>query len=229
MAVTAAVSPRQRTPVLDWTVRREDGAGPLIAAHDDLEQVLGGVRRELAHTEIVDDEQGHRGELVHVLLASLVEDGVHELFDEDVRLPIEHAVALPDRREPEALHEMALAGAGGPQQQDVLALADEARRGECEDQRAWDLGVEAKVEAVEGAVRISEASGLDASREEPILASDELSPTRADTVSIGAWRSLCGSRSLVSSVSAMPDRRNLRRAWSSSVTFMRDLLPRGDR
>ena len=95
-------------------------------------------------------------------------------FDQHVRLSIEHAVALPDRREPEGLHEMTLAGAGGAQQQDVLALADKARRGEFEDQRAWDLGVEAEVEAVEGAVRIPEASGLDASREEPILASDEL-------------------------------------------------------
>ena len=82
-------------------------------------------------------------------------------------------MALPDRREPEGLHEMALAGPRRPQQQDVLALADEARRGEFEDERAGDLGVETEVEAVECAVRITEASGLDASREEPILASDE--------------------------------------------------------
>ena len=164
----------QRVPVLDGTVRREDGAGPLIAAHDDLEQVLSGVGRELAHAEIVDDEQGHRGEFVHVLFAPFVEDGVQERVDQHVRLPIEHAGAWPNRRAPEGLHEMALAGAGGPQQQDVLAVADEARRGEFQDERAWDLGVEAEVEAVEGAVRITEASGLDASREEPILASDEL-------------------------------------------------------
>ena len=47
----------QLSPVVDRAVGSEDRAGPLVAAHDDFEQVFGGVSRELSHAEIVDDEQ----------------------------------------------------------------------------------------------------------------------------------------------------------------------------
>ena len=50
----------------------------------------------------------------------------------------------------------------------------------------------------------------------------------ADTVSMGAWSSLWASSSRVSSVSAMPESRSLRSAWSSSVGFTTDLLHNGD-
>src|SRR5215472_5618316 len=48
----------QLAPVLHRPVRREQGAGAFIAAHNDLEQILGGGLRQLSHSEVVDDEQG---------------------------------------------------------------------------------------------------------------------------------------------------------------------------
>ena len=49
----------QLAPVLDGTVGGHQRAGALVPAHDDLEEVLGGGGGELAHAEIVDDEQRH--------------------------------------------------------------------------------------------------------------------------------------------------------------------------
>ena len=47
----------QLAPVLDGTVRGDERRRPLVAPHDDLEQVLRGGRRELAHAEVVEDER----------------------------------------------------------------------------------------------------------------------------------------------------------------------------
>ena len=49
----------QLAPVLHGTIGSHQRAGPLMTTHDDLEEVLGGGGRELAHSEIVDDEQRH--------------------------------------------------------------------------------------------------------------------------------------------------------------------------
>jgi hypothetical protein len=49
-AVTAAVSAEQLAPVVDRTVRCEQRADALVAAHDELEEVLGG-GGDLPHAE----------------------------------------------------------------------------------------------------------------------------------------------------------------------------------
>ena len=54
MALTAAASPRSFPPVLHGTVRGQHGAGPLVAAHDDLQQFFGGGERQLTHAQIID-------------------------------------------------------------------------------------------------------------------------------------------------------------------------------
>ena len=77
-----------------------------------LEQILGGGVRELAHPEIVDDEQGHRGEVGEQHFARPVERRIGDLFDERVGLAIDDAVALLDPRAADGLGEMAFAGAG---------------------------------------------------------------------------------------------------------------------
>ena len=43
---------QQFAPVFHWTVRSQHRAGAFIAAHDDLQQFLGGGERQLAHAEI---------------------------------------------------------------------------------------------------------------------------------------------------------------------------------
>jgi hypothetical protein len=52
---------KELAPVLDGPVLGEDRAGTFVAAHDELEEVLSGGDRELAHAEVVDDEQRDRG------------------------------------------------------------------------------------------------------------------------------------------------------------------------
>ena len=52
------VIPEEFSPVIDGPVRGEDGGGPFVAAHDELQEIFGGGVRELAHAEVIDDEQG---------------------------------------------------------------------------------------------------------------------------------------------------------------------------
>jgi len=52
----------QFTSVFDRPIGGQQCAGALVAAHDNLQQVLGGSLGQLAHAEVVEDEQGHGGE-----------------------------------------------------------------------------------------------------------------------------------------------------------------------
>src|SRR6266849_9090662 len=51
----------QFAPVLDRAVGSEQRTEALVAPHDDFQQILGGGVRQLAHAEVVDDEQRHGG------------------------------------------------------------------------------------------------------------------------------------------------------------------------
>ena len=73
-----------------------------------------------------------------------------------------------------ALGKVTLAGTRLADQQDVLALGDEACGSELEDECAVDLLVEGEVEAVERAVGVSESGLLVSSGEQAVLAALEL-------------------------------------------------------
>ena len=119
----------QLAPVLDGPIRRQQRRGAFVAAHDDLQEILGGGVGQLAHAEVVDDQQRDGRELASMYsLRVPASVGLGELFEQDVRLAIEHAVALLDGGEADRLGQMALAGAGRPEKQRVLVLGDEARR-----------------------------------------------------------------------------------------------------
>jgi hypothetical protein len=100
------------SPVVDGTVGGQQCGGALVAAHDELEEVLGGGVRELAHAEVVDDEERHDGQISEVLLAGAVEGGVGDLLDEGVGLAVDDAVALVDGGAADGLGQVALAGSG---------------------------------------------------------------------------------------------------------------------
>ena len=82
IAVTAAVSPRSlpQSSTGRFEVSSVDGA--FVAPHHDLEQILGRGVRELAHAEVVDDEQRHGGDVGEVLLAGAGELRLGELLEE---------------------------------------------------------------------------------------------------------------------------------------------------
>ena len=111
MAVTAAVSPRS-FPSPPRAIRSQQGGRPFVPAHDDLQEVFGRGVRQLAHPEVVDDKQRHGGDVGDVLLAGAGELGLGEVFEEDVGLAIQDAVALLDHGEADRLRQVALAGAG---------------------------------------------------------------------------------------------------------------------
>ena len=103
-------------------------------------------------------------------------------------------------------------------------LGDEAGCGEVEDERAVDLLVEGEVEAVERTVGVSESGVLVSPGEQSVLAALEfVGDERGDEVD-GAICSPCACCSRVSRRSAIPERRSLRNAWSSSTRFMMGLL-----
>ena len=74
----------------------------------------GGGVRQLAHAEIVDDQERLCREVSEKRLSSLVECRVGDLVDERVRLSMDDAIALLDRRTSESVGEMTLAGARRP-------------------------------------------------------------------------------------------------------------------
>ena len=126
--MTAAVSPSSLPQSSTGRFDVSSVRGAFVAAHDELQQILGGGVRQLAHAEVVDDQQRDGGEIGEVLLAGAVERGVGDLLEQRVRLAVEDAVALLDRGAADGLGEMALAGAGWAEKERVLALRDEARR-----------------------------------------------------------------------------------------------------
>ena len=134
MAVTAGVSPSSLPQSSTGRFEVSMVEARLVAAHDDLEQILGGGDRQLAHAEIVDDEQRHGGEVGDVVLARAVERGVGQLFEQHERLAVADLVALLDGGVAERLREMTLAAAGRAEKQDIGVLGDEAPGGELVDE-----------------------------------------------------------------------------------------------
>ena len=117
----------QLPPVVHGPVRGEQCGRPLIAAHDELEQIFSGGVGQLAHAQIVDDEQRDGAQLGEIGLAGVGERGLGELFEQGVGLAIQHAVALLDGGTADGLREVALAGARRAEEEGILALCDEAR------------------------------------------------------------------------------------------------------
>src|SRR2546427_7183810 len=160
-------------PVLDRPVRAEQGADPLVAALDELEEVLGRGGRELPHAQVIDDEKGDSRELGHALAAGAGEGGVGGFLEEGVGFAGQHAMALLDERAAEGLGEMTLAPAGRAEEDDVLARGEEAAGGERGEEVAVHLLVEGEVEAVEGLVGVAKLGLLEPAGEEAIGAAGE--------------------------------------------------------
>ena len=64
------------SPVLHRTIGSQQGAGPLIAAHDDLQEVLGGGGGEFAHAEIIEVDVAEAEKLPGVMAVMTADDVV---------------------------------------------------------------------------------------------------------------------------------------------------------
>src|SRR5262249_22964154 len=148
----------QFAPVLDGTVGSEQSTETLIATHDDFQEVLGGGVRQLAHAEVVNDEERHGGNRFHVFLACAIGNSVGEFIEQDVGFAIQHTIALQDRSLPDGLRQVTLAGSTGAEKQRIFALVDKRAGGQVEHQTAIDFRVEGEVEVIERTVGIAKAS-----------------------------------------------------------------------
>src|ERR1022692_3316034 len=105
---------QQFAPVLNRTIRSEQRARPLVAPHDDFQQILGRRQRQLAHAEIVDDEWGHTGHRLHELFARTLGYGLGQMIQQHVRFPVRHPVVLLNSSPADGLGQVTLARAAGP-------------------------------------------------------------------------------------------------------------------
>jgi hypothetical protein len=174
---------QQFAPVVHGSIRCEKRTGTFIAAHDDLQQFLGGGQRQLAHSQVVDDQQRHGGQQFHKLLALAIERGVGQFFQQCVGFAIQHAVALLDDGVPDGLCAVTFAAARWTKKQGIFALSDPVRRGQFEDQIAIHLGVELEVEVVQALVGIAELRLFVASLQQPLAAAGQfIGDQRGDQV-----------------------------------------------
>ena len=102
----------QFAPVVDGAIGREDGRGALVAPHDELQQILGRRRWQFPHPETIDDQERDGAECREDLLARAIERGVGQLFEEQMRFAVLHAMALLDGRLAERLRQVTFPAAG---------------------------------------------------------------------------------------------------------------------
>ena len=102
------------SPVFHRSIGGQHGAGAFVAAHDDLQQFFGGGKRQLAHAQIVDDEQGDGHQEVHLLFARAIECGVGEIIEQSVGFAVDRAIALLDSGLADGLRQVTFPTAGRP-------------------------------------------------------------------------------------------------------------------
>ena len=144
-----------------------------MTAHDDFEEILSGLQRELFEPHVVEDEEiGFEiaGEGLRLIADGL---GLHELGDGVEDRAVEDDEAHAGRLMADTLGEVALADPRGSEEEDVAVFPDEAAGGELHDLASIDRGVEAEVEVFDRA-SIAEAGGLDAPGDGAIVADGEL-------------------------------------------------------
>ena len=76
LELTEATSQFPSLPPGGWG---EQSAGAFITLHDDLQLILGRSERQLAHTD-VDDQQRHGGQCFHERFARVLGHGVDEFI-----------------------------------------------------------------------------------------------------------------------------------------------------
>ena len=164
---------QQFAPVLDRTIGCEQRAEAFVAAHDDLQQILGGGMREFAHAEVVDDEQRHGGHRFHVFFARAVGDGVGQFIEQDVRFAIQHSVALLDRSWPMACARWLLPVPPGPRNKASSRLLMKAPVARSKTRLRFIFGLKAEVEVIERPVGIAKAGLFAAAFEQTVGAARE--------------------------------------------------------
>src|SRR6056297_962659 len=163
----------QLAPVLQRTVAGHHRAAELMTTHDDLEQELTALLRQLLHAHVVEDQQV-RSQVAFqdsfmTLEGFIVQEVTHAVED----AAVVNRVALTDQRQTDALNQMALADTGRTEQDRITALADEVAAGQVEDLLPFDRCSELPVKILERLL-VSEAGRFDAPRDLPLTTDRQL-------------------------------------------------------
>jgi len=138
------------SPFFNGAVGGHESRAVLVAAHDDFQETLGGLGREVFHSKIVDAQEvwheeaiqgafGLSGRLVGLQIAHQIEHRA-----------IQREKAGLDRRVTDCLSQTTFADAGWPEQEDIPVLADKVGSGQLVDLGAFDRGIEVPVEVIQG-------------------------------------------------------------------------------
>ena len=148
-------------PGAEGLVGGDDERGALVAAADEHEHQVGGVRVKWDVSDLVDDQQRDALEAGELVVEVAVALRVGQQRDPFGRGAKENAVAGQAGADAERDGEVGLAGAGRAEQDDVLAAGEEVQLGEVQDGVAAQRGLKGEVEFLD---RLAgrEAGGLDA-------------------------------------------------------------------
>ena len=69
-------------PVIHGPIRRQQRRGPFVAAHDQLEEIFGSRVRQLAHAEVIDNQQWHGRQFREIVLARARERRLREFLEQ---------------------------------------------------------------------------------------------------------------------------------------------------
>ena len=136
-------------PLFDGPVRGHDGRAQFVSSHDDLEEILAGLRGEFLKTHVVEDEE------IGLKVASDDLDGLaqgvdlHELRDGVEDRAIENAERGLRSLMTDGLDEMGFTDTGRADEENVSVFADEPAGGKLQDLSSVDRGVKNKVDATQ--------------------------------------------------------------------------------
>ena len=81
-------------PVFDRSIGGEERAGPLVPAHDELEEVLRRGAGKLAHSEVIDDEQRDLRQGFEVQSSAAIQLGFSKLLQQVMGFAVEDSMTL---------------------------------------------------------------------------------------------------------------------------------------
>lgn len=99
-------------PVLQGSVGGDDGGGLLVTGHENVGELVTGLRGEPPEEEVVDEEQVGAADLSSELAKLTELAGLGDVLDEVMGLTVEDLVAALDGGGGQSLGDVALSGAG---------------------------------------------------------------------------------------------------------------------
>jgi hypothetical protein len=159
-------------PFLQGAVRGHEGRAQFVAAHDDFEEIFAGFGWKLFNSHVIDDQKVALEVAAHGALMGAFVAVITKVFEEIEDGAVEDRFAAFDQFVADGLCQVAFADSGRSDEEDILGVFGEAPGGELVDLGTIDRGVEAEVEAVEGAF-FTEGGGFVATGDHALMSDIE--------------------------------------------------------